>query len=248
MKSYSIIFMSLIAGICSLPMPQEDPSIPTLRQPEDYLGIPEDKTEHSSEEQQIYQCQDKNTWALTFDDGPSEYTPKLLDILRDNDIKATFFVVGSRLQQYPHLLKRMVREGHQVASHSWSHPHLPELGEIELDAEISKTQDAIKEAIGHKPHFIRPPYGETNQKTLDAFDKYKVSPVIWSVDTRDWESPDGILKAVEEQVQNGGMIVLQHDLYLKSIEAEPQIIEKIKRHGRKLVTVAQCLGQSAYQQ
>lgn len=128
---------------------------------------------------------------------------------------------------------------------------------MELDAEISKTQEAIKDATGYRPHFIRPPYlsyvansryGETNQKTLDAFDKYKVSPVIWSVDTRDWESPDGILKAVEEQVQKGGMIVLQHDLYIKSIETEPQIIEKIKSHGRKLVTVAQCLGQPAYQQ
>src|SRR5687768_8671114 len=96
--------------------------------------------------------------ALTFDDGPNPtLTPKLLDLLASRNLKATFFVVGQNAEEYPEILKRIVREGHEVASHSWSHPNLGKMSDEGVRRELQKTDDAIVAAIGKRPTLMRPP-------------------------------------------------------------------------------------------
>ena len=122
--------------------------------------------------------------AITFDDGPGAYTAQLLDELAARDVKATFFVSGYRAANYPETLKRMVSEGHQLASHTQNHENLNTLSAAKIADEISRTQDYITAAGGDNPAYIRPPYGNAN-KTVRA---QAPSPLInWSVDPEDWK-------------------------------------------------------------
>lgn len=181
--------------------------------------------------------------ALTFDDGPSQYSDKILDILKEKGVKATFFDVGESAAQYPKQEKRMLAEGHQVASHSNTHPYMPKMGRDELRAEIKAGFDNLKQASGLETRVMRSPYGafgvEQWKQCADLLDMN----VLWDIDTEDWKVPGA--QAIHDAVLNNahnGAVVLMHDGggdRSQDVEALPGIIDDLKKQGYEFVTVAQ---------
>ncbi|KAK9760140.1 chitin deacetylase [Basidiobolus ranarum] len=176
----------------------------------------------------IYGCQ-AGQWALTFDDGPSQYTSQLLDILAAANVKATFQMIGSNVIQFPDVVKRAYDEGHQIASHTWSHPHLMSLSNDQIIAEVKTTEDTLFNITGARPAYIRPPYGEADDRVKAIFKAMGYHTLLWNMDTLDWdiseknESANLILDSFKAALTNGtdlnahndpGFISLQHDIYI----------------------------------
>ena len=129
--------------------------------------------------------------ALTFDDGPHpEFTPRLLDILRHEGIRATFYVIGRNVQTYPEIARRIVAEGHEIANHSWSHPRLTALSASRLKTEMTNTSDIIQKVTGRRPTNMRPPYGAINDRVRQTITRdHGLDVIMWSVDPLDWKRP-----------------------------------------------------------
>ena len=177
--------------------------------------------------------------AITFDDGGGAYTAQLLDELAARDVKATFFVSGYRAANYPETLKRMVSEGHQLASHTQNHENLNTLSAAKIADEISQTQEYITDAGGDNPAYIRPPYGNAN-KTVRA---QAPSPLInWSVDPEDWKyhNADTVCKNILAGSYDGA-IILVHDIYQTSVNGALAAIDKLLEQGYEFVTVRDLL-------
>lgn len=151
--------------------------------------------------------------ALTFDDGPSpQYTPQVLDILRDHGVQATFFVCGDNVLQYPDVVRRIVAEGHVLGNHTWSHPELDGLPAAEVRDQIQRTQDAITDISGRTPTLFRAPYGDFADAALAVCADLGLRPISWSVDPTDWANPGS--EVIANRVLAGaatGAIVLDHD-------------------------------------
>jgi polysaccharide deacetylase family sporulation protein PdaB len=187
--------------------------------------------------------------ALTFDDGPDErFTPKILDILKANNVKATFFIVGKRANEDPELVKRIVREGHVIGNHSFSHANLPKLDEKQFEEQIRSSEAAIKQLIGYAPKLIRPPYGAINEEQVKWVSEHNYVIVNWNVDSLDWKSlgSEQVLTNVMKQTRPGS-IILQHSGGAASqdlsgtVEALPSIISKLKANGYEMVTIPELL-------
>jgi len=130
--------------------------------------------------------------ALTFDDGPSgKWTPQVLDILKANDVKATFFMIGENARAYPELVRRVVAEGHAIGNHTYDHPRMESLSPRAQAAQLDSAARYISAAIdgGYKPCFFRPPYGSYNETTVTLARDREMSSVYWSQDTEDWTTP-----------------------------------------------------------
>jgi peptidoglycan-N-acetylglucosamine deacetylase len=182
--------------------------------------------------------------ALTFDDGPHpELTPRLLDILRQQGIRATFFVVGRNVDAHPEIARRIVAEGHEIANHTWSHPDLTKLGEQALRREVEDTSAAIERVTGRRATIMRPPYGAINQRTREVLTKdHNLDVVLWSVDPLDWRKPGP--SVVTQRLVDGatpGGILLAHDIQAGTIEAMPETIAQLKAKGYAFATVSQLL-------
>jgi len=185
--------------------------------------------------------------ALTFDDGPSEYTPQYLKILNQMGAAATFFTVGGQYSTFGPTVKRAHSDGYVVADHTWTHPQMPSLGSAEQSSEIDRTASAITGLGLPSPQLYRPPYGAYDQTTLDALKKRKMLLVLWDVDTEDWRKPgvDAIKQAVFTQVQPGS-IILMHDGggdRTQTLAALPDIIRGLRERGYQLVTVPRLLAE-----
>ncbi|BFT74451.1 hypothetical protein PAENIP36_58930 [Paenibacillus sp. P36] len=187
--------------------------------------------------------------ALTFDDGPDEkYTPLILDILKKEQVKATFFVVGEHAKEHPKMLKRVVDEGHVIGNHSWDHVNLSDATADKIEGEIGSTDDMIKQITGVTPTLFRAPYGAVSPQVLNASMKSGHQVIGWSVDTLDWDgkSVPQILSNVRKEV-GPGAIILQHFAGGKhgklgnTVEALPQIISYLRQKGYTLVTVPELL-------
>ncbi len=182
--------------------------------------------------------------ALTFDDGPSaKLTPKLLDLLAAHHIKATFFLIGENAAQYPDIVAREAKEGHEVANHSWSHPNFNKMSDESVRAQLRKTDDAIKSAIGTSPTLLRPPYGNITahqKKWINQEFGYKI--VLWDVDPLDWRRP-GPSVVCNRIVKNtrAGSIVLAHDIHPGTIDAMPCVLKELEAKGFKFVTVSELI-------
>lgn len=180
--------------------------------------------------------------ALTFDDGPSPYTGKLLDALKARGAHATFFMVGDRLANYSDYrkyAKRMADEGHQLGNHSWSHAELTNYGYSKVSQELSSTRKYLVEAGGDKTYYVRPPYGSYNSTVKSA----AAAPLImWSVDPLDWQyrNANTVYNNVMNQVRDGS-IVLMHDLYSTSVDAAIRVMDTLISRGYELVTVEELL-------
>jgi peptidoglycan/xylan/chitin deacetylase (PgdA/CDA1 family) len=180
--------------------------------------------------------------ALTFDDGPdTRYTTAILDILKEKNVKATFFVVGSQVKKYPDVLKRIVEEGHAIGNHSQNHKDLSKLTKEQIAKEIDLADAAIEDVLGYKPELFRAPYGALSQslkKTLKEKDRKLVG---WTVDTRDWAGTS--IKDMRKVISNGSKpngIILMHSFGGKhianTVKMLPDVIDDLTKQGYTFVT------------
>lgn len=175
--------------------------------------------------------------ALTYDDGPSKYTQELLDVLKENNSTATFFVLGLQVDKNKEVISRMIEEGNQVGNHSFDHKRLTTLSDEELYNQVSKTDKLVYDAALYKTYVMRPPYGSTTEELIEKLNK----PIIkWSMDTRDWESrnEEAISEIILDNVKDGD-IILMHDIYEASLEASKKVIPELIKRGYQLVTVSE---------
>nr|WP_228049265.1 polysaccharide deacetylase family protein [Streptomyces justiciae] len=188
-------------------------------------------------------CRHAKCIALTFDAGPSEHSARLLDILKEKQVPATFFLLGKRhIEKYPELVKRMADEGHEVASHTWDHKILTSLKPDEIREELNRPNDAIERLTGKRPTLMRPPQGRTDTDVHDICAELGLSEVLWTVTAKDYMTTDSALiqKRVLAQASRDGIILL-HDLYDGTVPAVPGIIDALKARGYVFVTVPQLL-------
>ncbi len=176
--------------------------------------------------------------AITFDDGPGEYTNAILDLLDSYHVKATFFMLGTEVEKYPEAVKREFDLGMEQGNHTWDHTTLTKLTAPEIAKEITKTNDTIKAITGKAPTLFRPPGGGTNA-TVEASSQ-GMPLITWNVDTRDWETRDAgsTYNIVMNEVSDGD-IILMHEIYQASYEAAQMIIPDLLRRGYQLVTVSE---------
>ena len=162
--------------------------------------------------------------ALTFDDGPhGTLTPRVLDILRDNNVKGTFFMQGCNVKAHPQVVRRMVNEGHEVGNHTWNHVYLSKVPREKAESQLQSTNEAIRNACGVVP--------------VVSF-----TTVRWDVDTNDWRKPGS--SVVAARAVNGakpGSIILVHDIHASTVAAVDAIVKGLKNRGYELVTVSELI-------
>ncbi len=168
---------------------------------------------------------DRPKLALTFDDGPhGKVTYELLKLLKREQVNATFFVVGQMTQTRHQMIKQMVREGHEIANHSFSHPDLAKLDLLDILTEYKATQLAVEEITGKQPRYCRPPGGRMDEKTLRAASALGLTTVYWNSNPGDYKftDPNDILNKLRETRQNGSIILLHSGL--------PATVEALKTY------------------
>ncbi|AEO58553.1 carbohydrate esterase family 4 protein [Thermothelomyces thermophilus ATCC 42464] len=204
----------------------------------------------------IQKCSTPGVLALAYDDGPYQYTSRLVDILDAAGAKATFFWTGTLygcIYNQANAVKKAFASGHQIASHTWTHPHWASLGEAQIRQEITKLEDAFVNLIGKKPAYVRPPYLETGGQVLPVLRSLGYKVITNDIDTGDWNhySPQQSEQAFLQAGAGGnGHIPLMHETYDSTVNVlTPWLINWAKQNNLKLVTVAECLGDpdGAYQ-
>lgn len=182
--------------------------------------------------------------AMTFDDGPHpQNTARLLDMLRQRNIKATFYVIGRSVDLHPALTRRIVAEGHEIGNHTYTHPNLSKLSDAEVRSELERTRASIARATGVMPRTMRPPYGallQTQRSWIRS--EFGYPTILWSVDPRDWQRPGP--SVVTSRILAGshnGAIILAHDLHASTVDAMPATLDGLLRKGYRFVTVSQLL-------
>lgn len=184
--------------------------------------------------------------ALTFDDGPHpQYTPEILDLLNEYNIKATFFVLGQFAAKYPEIIKRQAREGHEIGNHTYSHINIKKVSLQKFKEEFDETQNIIYSLTGIESKVFRPPYGyydETKIKTIDQ----TCNVILWSSrqDSKDWSNPkvDKIVSNTILNIENGDIILFHDYVYYETnhtIEALKVIIPDLISKGYKFVTISE---------
>ena len=199
-----------------------------------YLGGMGRETERTDFEAMADCPDEKPKLALTFDDGPSEYTITLSKGLKERGVQATFFLLGENMEGNEEAVKQLAQDNHLLGNHSYHHVQLNKLSQNKACQEIVKTNNLIYEYTGIYPMYVRPPYGEWDTKLDCGID---MIPVFWSVDSLDWKlkNTDQIVKKVLAQVEDGD-IILMHDGYSTSVEAAFQIVDNLKKEGFRFVT------------
>nr|WP_104789049.1 polysaccharide deacetylase family protein [Streptomyces sp. QL37]PPQ59693.1 deacetylase [Streptomyces sp. QL37] len=188
-------------------------------------------------------CRKAKCIALTFDAGPGKDTPRLLDILKEKKVPATFFLLGkNHVLEHPDTVRRIAAEGHEVANHTWSHEILTDKKPDEIRAELEKTQDAIAEITGRKPRLMRPPQGRTDDTVSRISKELGLSEILWSTTAKDYSTNDSALirKRTLDQAGRDGIILL-HDIYKGTVPAVPGIIDALLKDGYTFVTVPQLM-------
>lgn len=170
-----------------------------------------------------------------------EYIPQMLEILKENNVKATFYLGGTWVKKFPELADRIAKEGHEIGSHGYSHPHPDQLSKADNLRDIQKAEEIIYQATGIRPRLFAPPFGERGPAVLQAADEASYDTVLWSVDTIDWQQPppEVVVDRVVNNVHNGA-IVLMHPT-APTVKALPEIIKRLKKSGYQLVTVPKLL-------
>lgn len=187
--------------------------------------------------------------ALTFDDGPHpKYTNEILDLLKEYDVKATFFVLGKLAEAYPDIIKRQWKEGHEIGNHTYSHIDTKKVTKEVLLEEYEKTQNIIFELTNNKPKLFRPPYGSFNNNTIDIMETNNSVIVLWSAhqDSKDWKNPEvkNIVNTTLSNLRNGDIILFHDYVYFENsntIEALKKIIPELKKRGYRFVTVSELM-------
>lgn len=181
--------------------------------------------------------------ALTFDDGPSQDTPALLDLLKAEGVKATFFLIGSQIEKYPETVKRIAAEGHQLGNHTGSHPNLMLCTPQRTRRELERVQQQIQQLTGQKPSFWRPPFGFRSPWTQSVAGQLGLRCALWTLNPRDFQDPG--TEVIVQRTMDGleqGAIVLLHDGLEKraqTLEATRQLIRLLKEKEFRFVRLDQ---------
>ena len=190
------------------------------------------------------QTMGENLCAITFDDGPSNYTPQLLDTLDYYGVPATFFMLGANVAKLPHVVRRVVAEGHEVASHSYRHPNFRRISQQRRWEELDKT-DRLLRACGAEPVLFRPPYGEQDHALAQMAAEFGMRIVTWSYDTEDWKhlpADYAQLRDPRGRIAARGHlrgIFLFHDIHKTTVDDMPRVIAQLKAGGcDRFVTVS----------
>jgi peptidoglycan/xylan/chitin deacetylase (PgdA/CDA1 family) len=185
-------------------------------------------------------CRRAKCVALTFDDGPGPDTDALLRRLAAYHARATFFVVGQNVVARPGVLRRTVAAGHEIGSHTWSHPDLTRLPPAAVRSQLARTDRAIKAVTALVPRIVRPPYGALNASVRR---QTRRPMVLWSVDTRDWLHRDSawVAKKAITSVRPGS-VILFHDIHPTTVKALPRVLRALSKRGYTFVTVSQMFG------
>jgi peptidoglycan/xylan/chitin deacetylase (PgdA/CDA1 family) len=182
--------------------------------------------------------------ARTFDDGPHKInTPRLLDMLKERHIHATFFMVGENVADNQEIVKRVLAEGHEIGNHSWSHPQLSVMNDASVRDQLQKTQDAIKQACGLTPKLMRPPYGAFTARQRNwAHGEWGFTVILWDVDPQDWKfrNAERVKKEILKAAVSGS-IVLSHDIHKTTVDAMPEVLDTLASKGFKFVTVSELI-------
>lgn len=176
--------------------------------------------------------------ALTFDDGPGEYTERLLGILDKYGVKATFFMIGEQVEYYRSAVLHEYEMGMEQGNHSWDHKTLTHLSAEDIRKELSSTNSAIRAVTGEDPTVFRPPGGGYNSEVLA--NSLGMPAILWSIDTLDWSTLDAdrTYNTVMNEVRDGS-IILMHEIYKASVDAAERLIPALLDRGYKLVTVSE---------
>jgi peptidoglycan/xylan/chitin deacetylase (PgdA/CDA1 family) len=183
--------------------------------------------------------------AITFDDGPHRVnTPKLLNLLRERNIKATWFIVGEMARENPDLIRRILAEGHEIGNHTMTHPlNITRLSHEKLEQEVGDTAKLLEDIAGYHSRLFRPPGGNTNPEIKQwLYDKYGYSTILWSVDPNDWKRP-GVSVVAHRLIAgaHSGAILLCHDIHAPTIAAMPETLDTLLAKGYHFVTVSQLI-------
>ncbi|MGE0215064.1 MAG: polysaccharide deacetylase family protein [Mycolicibacterium sp.] len=192
-------------------------------------------------------CTQVKCVALTFDDGPSPYTDRLLQILRDNNAQATFFLIGNKVAADPAGAKRIADAGMEIGSHTWEHPNMTTIPPEEIAAQFSRATAAIEAATGQRPRLVRTAGGLVNDAVLAEAGRQGLADINWDVIPFDWAN-DANLPATRELLMSQirpNSVVLLHDTYSSTVDLVYQFLPVLKANGYHLVTVSQLLGPRA---
>lgn len=187
----------------------------------------------------------KRQVALTFDDGPSPYTERILHILRRHDTPATFFVLGNMVDERPEVVRRELRQGHAVGGHTFDHPHMGMLALGDQIGELNELDQAMEDNKLPRPQLFRPPYASFNADTIELLDHRRLLMVLWSIDTGDYLDPGS--EVIADRALDGvepGSVILLHDGggdRTETIDALPTIIEGLRKRHLHPVTIPELL-------
>lgn len=189
----------------------------------------------------------ENLCALTFDDGPSNFTPHLLDMLKENNIPATFFMLGANARRLPNVVRRVAAEGHEIGNHTYSHPNLLRLSRDRQKLQIAATEEVFRE-IGVTSLYMRPPYGNFDERTVDIANENGLKLILWSMDSYDWKRlPEDYSKLRSTRgtvYENGHLrgVFLFHDIHKTTVDDFPRIIAHLRAGGcERFVTMSEYL-------
>jgi len=187
--------------------------------------------------------------ALTFDDGPSEFTTRILDTLEKHNARASFFVIGSKVEEGADIIKRAAGMGSEIISHSWSHcrgPNLSQLSPAEMREELLNTHAAIERVVGFSPAMFRPPYGAVSDNLKNVAAELGLSIILWRVDSWDWKSKnaDSVYDEIFENVSDGA-VILCHDIHETTADAMERVIPDLLEKY-EMVTVSELMQRDGF--
>jgi peptidoglycan/xylan/chitin deacetylase (PgdA/CDA1 family) len=185
--------------------------------------------------------------ALTFDDGPGPYTDRLLQILKDNDAKATFFLIGNKVAGDPAGAKRIADAGMEIGNHTWEHPNMATIPTDDIAGQFSRANDAIAAATGRTPTLYRPAGGLSTDAVRQIAGRFGLAEILWDVISFDWANDSNTAATrylLMTQIKPGS-VVLFHDTYSSTVDLVYQFIPVLKANGYRMVTVSELLGPRA---
>ena len=226
MKRWSLGILLLMAAVWIWAAKENDKAKtePEQMVPVEHLVLPE---EEKTEKKRI---------ALTFDDGPHPvYTPQMLELLKEEQVPATFFLLGENVELYGDVVKEIAKEGHLIGNHTYHHVQITSLPMDEACREIQETSDLIEELTGNGTEYVRPPFGTWDRELEE---RLNLIPVMWSIDTKDWttQNVDWIVQEAVKHAEDHD-IILMHDSYQSTVDAVKRVIEQLEAEGFEFVTV-----------
>ncbi len=176
--------------------------------------------------------------ALTFDDGPSEYTLRILETLEEYGCHATFCMVGNRMGQYADVVAAVAASGNDIATHTWAHKSLKNQSNAAAEKALTMSIEKITEMTGREVHFVRPPYGAWDGDVCGVCKKLGLAIITWSIDTRDWETRNAqkTFDAIKKDIKNGD-IILCHDIYETTADAVDMFIPWLVEQGYQVLSL-----------